>query len=324
MNVAPYFESLLRRTGEGWNRFWFQPSDPLPLALVRIAAGTISFYIVASFGFDLLRYLGPNGILSTANVRALLAVTDNEYRFSYLNFAADATTLWALHAAGLVVLAAFTVGLFTRITSVLSVLVLLAYVHRTWVLTDQAEPILSMLLLYLSIGPAGDALSVDAWRKRRKAPTVRSGRVASYGANVAIRLLQVHTALIYLMMFLGKQLVTFVWWQGTAVWWLIARPDTCLVDLRWMHDYPYLVNLWTASIPLFELAFALLIWKPLLRPLLVVGSAFYWLGIALLLGNVPFCAAMFVAGLSFVDASQWRALCGRCADAAPQLAAARK
>ena len=320
MSIRAYLENLARRTGDAWNRFWFQPSDPLPLAILRIVVGTIALYLVGSFGFDLLRYFGPNGILSTSNVRALLDVTDNEYRWSYLNYAGDTTTLWVMHGAGLAILAAFTVGLFTRITSVLSVIVFLAYVHRAWVLTDQAEPIVSMLLLYLSLGPSGEALSIDAWRKRRRAPHTPSAS-ATYGATVVLRLIQVHTALIYLMMFLGKQLATFVWWQGSAVWWLIARPDTCLVDLRWMHEYPYLISIWTTSIIWFEPAFAVLIWNPLVRPLLVFGSGLYWLSVAVLLGNVPFCAAMFASGLSFVGASQWRGMCGGyCETGSPNVA----
>ena len=31
-----YWQQLIEGIGRGWNRFWFTPIDPLPLAVVRI------------------------------------------------------------------------------------------------------------------------------------------------------------------------------------------------------------------------------------------------------------------------------------------------
>ncbi|MGC3966998.1 MAG: hypothetical protein QM775_06390 [Pirellulales bacterium] len=85
-------------------------------------------------------------------------------------------------------------------------------------------------------------------------------------------------------------------------------PESALVDLRWLHAYPYVINFWTTSLIFFYLAFALLIWNRTARPLLVTLSAVVWIGTALLTGLIPFCAAMFVGGLSFISAEQWLAL----------------
>ena len=108
--------------------------------------------------------------------------------------------------------------------------------------------------------------------------------------------------------------------------WLIARPESALVDLRWLHEYPYVINAWTTAIFAFEPIFAVLIWNRTARPLLIGLSAIIWTGTALITGLVPFCLAMFVAGLAFVPAESWHRLltrwgCGACSGVADGAAA---
>src|SRR5205085_2642600 len=40
-----YWTTLAARFGEGWNRFWFTPSDPLSLGVLRIGIGLILFFL---------------------------------------------------------------------------------------------------------------------------------------------------------------------------------------------------------------------------------------------------------------------------------------
>ena len=97
------------------------------------------------------------------------------------------------------------------------------------------------------------------------------------------------------------------WWQGSALWWLITRTEQRLVDLTWLHAYPFAVEFWTHAIVLFELVFALLIWNRTARPLLLGLSGLMWLSLALVTGKVVFCALLFVAGLAFVSPDAMRA-----------------
>lgn len=306
-----YFHTACTRFGQGWNRFWFTPTHPLPLAVLRIGVGLIVLYLIAAYGFDLRRFFDPEtGLVRLDTVLAFIQQTDRAVRFSYLDYA-DGRTLPLFHYAGVAVAALFVVGCFTRITAVATLVVLLSYYHRGPMLTGIAEPVLAYLTFYLCLSPSGAVLSVDALRKRRAAGG-KLDVVPTYAATVPLRLIQVHTSLVYFLMFCGKQQNNYVWWNGTAVWWLIARPESALVDLRWLHQYPYLINLWTSCIFLFELAFALFIWNRTARPLLVGLSAVVWTGTALISGLVPFSLAMFVAGLSFVSPATWARLLGRC------------
>jgi len=332
MNVVTrYLDDSCRSFGDGWNRFWYTPIDPLPVAVLRIGVGLVAFYLIALFSFDLAQFFGPDGILPVESVKRIYS---NLYRFSYLDYAEDSGTLKAMHFAGLAILAANVVGLWSRYTSVLSLIVFLSYFHRARMLGSIGEPIIAMLLFYLCFGPTGARLSVDEWLRRRKqsaSPAAYSpkndplgGR--SYAAAVCVRLIQTHLALIYFLMFLATMQNNFIWWNGTAVWFLIARPESAMIDLRWLSNYPYIVNLWTTGIVVFYIAFAIFIWNRTARPLLIALSAPFWLGIALISGLGPFCWAMFVAGFAFVRADQWLALVGRApapASSAPARGAAK-
>lgn len=304
--LAAYFQTLVTRFGEGWNRFWFAPSDPVSLAVVRIGIGLVALYVVATYGFDLRRFFDPVvGLLPVETVAGILLQNDRAVRFSYFDYASDGLTLQLMHYLGVAVLVAFTVGWKTRITSVLSWLVFLSYFHRGPLLTNVGEPVVALLLLCLCIGPSGAEWSVDAWLRRRR--TGRADRAPDdYLATVALRLIQVHITMIYILMFLGKVQGNFVWLNGTAAWWLIARPEASLVNLRFLGEMPYLINLWTTAILAFEPAFAVLVWNRTARPLLLMLSGVMWLATALVTGLVPFCAAIFVAGMAFVPGEFWR------------------
>jgi len=301
-----YISRASARFGAAWNDFWFAPSDPLPLAVLRICVGSLATYIVGSFGFELLRYFGPNGMLPVQTIVEVSGTT----RFSLLDYASDATSVYVIYGASMAALAAFTAGLWTRLTSILSLIAYLTFFHRGLILTGWVEPVVAMSLLYLCVGPCGAVLSVDAWLRKNKSEADLKARLPSYQATLSLRLIQVHTVIIYFMMFSGKSHGNFVWWNGNAVWWLIARPGAALVDLRGLYDWPYIINAWTTAIVFFELAFALLIWNRTARPLLIVVSGVMWTLTGILTGLVPFCAAMFVVGLAFVSAEQWRGLFG--------------
>jgi hypothetical protein len=99
-----------------------------------------------------------------------------------------------------------------------------------------------------------------------------------------------------------------VWWDGTAVWGLIVKPESRLVDLTMLASgkYIYIINAWAHAIVLFELCFALLIWNKLARPLLLGLALPIWIGTALLTGMVSWSLMMLVANLAFVPSAALR------------------
>ena len=111
------------------------------------------------------------------------------------------------------------------------------------------------------------------------------------------------------MMGLSK-LMGETWWTGEAMWWLIAHYESRLVDFTRLRDAPQLVDLWAHAVVLFELAYPLLIWVPLARPLVLAAGVIVWTSLALVTGEATFAVMMCVASLAFVPPSVVRSLIG--------------
>jgi hypothetical protein len=58
---APVEEPLesVRSFGHRWDRFWFSPSDPTTVGLIRLLSGFAILYVYFCYSFDLLSYVSP-------------------------------------------------------------------------------------------------------------------------------------------------------------------------------------------------------------------------------------------------------------------------
>jgi hypothetical protein len=192
------------------------------------------------------------------------------------------------------------------VTSVAAFIVVVSLIHRGPMLVQAMEDVLAMVMLYLCLGPSGAAFSLDQlWRKRKSAASPKADVPASVGANIALRLIQIHLALYHFGMAIS-QLGDETWWMGRALWGFIGKPESAYVDLTFLADHLFLLNAWTHAVVIFELAFALLIWNRLARPILFVAAVLVWGGVGLVSGMLGFSAVMLAASLAFVP-PEWLA-----------------
>jgi hypothetical protein len=308
-SITDYFARLTSSFGAGWTRFWFTPSDPATLGAIRLLTGIVVVYLHATLSLDLIRLFGPSGLLGASEIAPLEAGS-----FSYLNYLSTPGELWSVHLIGLTVLIAFMAGWLTRVTSVLALVVFLSDIHRAPMITGRTESIAAMLMCYLCLAPCGRYFSIDRYLARRASAATPTPPVAkddlSTSATIATRLIQVHLALLVAMMGFSK-LLGETWWSGGGVWWLIARPESRLVDLTWLYAYPKAIDLWSHVVVLFELGFAVLIWVPLARPLLLAIGMLVWCSLALITGDTTFALVLMIASLAFVSPAMVEACCGR-------------
>jgi len=322
------------RIGQGWNRFWFAPSDPVSLCVLRVVVGVIVFYTLLTYSPDLDRFFTEGGMLPLDVVREAVdeaaSQGDRPIRLSYFNYLFTSGEVWAAHVIGLAVVAMFVLGVLTRVTSIASLIVLLSYVQRAPMLTSELEWVLAMLMLYLCIGPCGRVLSVDAWLRRRRASRSPASAAVSVShapeatpsmwATVSLRLVQLHLCLIYVMIVASK-LNSITWWDGTAVGFLATGEINPWIDFRWIRTHNYLMNAWTHFILLFEITFPILIWNRTFRPLLLVLSILSWGSLLLVSGLITYCLVMMIAGVAFVPAATLRRCVKRFAGAGRKAAA---
>jgi hypothetical protein len=309
--VANYFRTLSSRFGDGWNRFWFAPSDACTLSTIRLLTGLLLLYWYGAFGFDLVRLFADGGWLPVEAVRQVDAdnlSSSGIAPFSYLNFMHRPQELWIAFGLGFIPLVMFTFGLATRIGAILTLIVVLSFIHRAPMLGSQFEPVVSFVLAYLCIGRSGDYHSIDSVLRRRRADAVgqKSPAPASAFNTISQRLIQVHLAGLYAVMGLSK-LMGDPWWTGLGTWWLMTRSESRLVDLTWLP--PQIVEVLTHSVVLFELVFPILIWNRLARPLLLGISVVMWTLMALMTGQVLFSLMMLIASLAFLSPAPVRHFC---------------
>lgn len=295
--------NYFRELWEAWNRFWFTPADPATLALIRLLTGGMLFYTHLIWSLDLSGFLGPEGWIPVEQLRQLhtLPGADGPQTSIWsLFFWIESTwLLWTVHLAALLVFALLMLGLFSRTVAVLAYLLAVSYAHRV---TPGAffglDKVNVFLAMYLMLGPSGARYSLDRLWQRRHGNT--ADPPASTSANVAIRLLQIHLAIVYLFSGLAKA-EGASWQAGTAVWGAVASYEYQSFDMTWMADWPILVAVLTHATVAWELFYCCLIWNRFTRPIMLWMAVAVHGGIALLMGMVTFGVAMLIANAAYLS-----------------------
>lgn len=354
----------LLRPFQAWDRFWFRPSDPTVLGLMRICCGAVLLYVHFAYTFDLQEMFGRHAWVDGQMIKDLrsegptmpqtftwqsltpkpLATDDEELRqwqqeyidrwgihpdqavarghwlWSIWYHVDDPNQMAAINGLILLCMFLFMIGFCTRVTAVLSWAGMLCYLQRAPTSLFGMDTILMIVVLYLMIAPSGAALSVDRliarwWATRR---ALREGRPLPHfgppapriSATVALRLLQIHLCVVYLVSGLTK-LQGSSWWAGSAVWNTMANAEFSpmylalytrflyfLADHRWLWEL--VVSGGTFYTLAFEISFAFLIWNPRWRWLLLTLAVLLHTGIAIFMGLVTFSMSMLVLLLVFV------------------------
>lgn len=310
--IAGSVRDWFHDVGDNWNRFWFTPADPTLLGVIRILTGTMLLYTHWVWGLELEAFFGPDAWLSAEFV-------------GELQRGQAAWSLWwwippesirTAHAVAMVVLACFTLGIATRLTSVLALIVTISYIYRTPAALFGLDQINVLLTLYCVIGPSGSALSVDRlWsRFRQSRRSLAAGEAdfslrprSSTGANLALRLIQVHMCVIYFFAGVSK-LQGAAWWNGEAMWLAFANLEYQSTDMTWLARHPSLINIMTHTTILWEISFPALIFRPKWRPVVLLVGIGMHVGIGLCLGMWTFGLIMLVGCASFLPAGLIRGL----------------
>jgi len=287
-----------------WNRFWFTPTDPAMLSLIRILAGLMLFYTHLVWSFDLEAFMGQGGWVSADLLQQMWdeqqLAGERVYFWSHLFWIQSPVLLWIVHIASLIIFAMFTVGLFSRVTAVLTFLLTVSYIHRASGALFGLDQINAMLALYLMIGPCGARYSIDRWWKRRKEGNVRREVGPTISGNVAIRLIQIHMCVIYF--FAGtRKLLGASWWDGSAMWLSAANYEYQSIDLTWLANWPLLGAALTHLTILSEVFYCVLIWNRLSRPVILFLVIIMHFGIASSMGMIPFGLVMIIGNLAFIS-----------------------
>ncbi|MBM3981694.1 MAG: hypothetical protein FJ304_15745 [Planctomycetes bacterium] len=252
------------------------------------------------------------------------SVRNGHVIFSVWFHVTDPTQMALIHAAILVAMLLFTVGLFTRVTSVLVWVAVVGYIHRTQQILFGMDTMMNILLFYLMIGNSGAALSVDRLVARYRAARASLARCGtldaptraflaapppSVSAGFAVRLIQVHFCIIYIAAGLSK-LKGAAWWDGRATWDVLVNPEFTLLQYQWYESalralvsikpvYHALVAFGAWGTLFIEIAGPFLLWTRL-RWLIVLLATAMHAAIGVLMGLNLFELLMMVMLAAFL------------------------
>ena len=244
--------------------------------------------------------------------------------FSVWFHVTDPTQMAIIHVCVLCTIVLFTVGLFTRVTSVVVWIAVVGYIHRTQQVLFGMDTMMNILLLYLMVGSSGSALSVDRLIARYRAARASLRRTGtldaptrtflaypppSKSAGFAIRLIQVHFCFIYVAAGLSK-LKGGAWWDGRATWDVLANPEFTLLQYEWYENalrqfvkikplYHILISGGAWGTLFIEIAGPFLLWTRLRWLIIFLASAMH-AGIAVMMGLNLFELLMMVMLIAFL------------------------
>jgi hypothetical protein len=307
-------------------RFWFAAIDPLGLHAVRLLAGLLFLAWLLAFAGNQEAFFGLGGWFDRQaylEASRLPGGTPAPVSWSVLYLAGtDSTILSVLYWLSVAVVALFTLGVWPRLTGVLTWVVVASFTANPAIAYD-ADSLLVVLAFYLMIGylllglldgsqpPLARLLGpLVVWIPGRRAEPPRE----SVAANLALRLLQVHVALVLCVSGLHK-LQFSEWWGGVNFWYALYPPlETTVAQARehMGHARAYLsvLSLGAYLALAWQIGFPLFAWRPRWRAVLLGGAAAGWLATALLYHLPLFGPAFFIGALCFLSPAEWRRLAG--------------
>jgi hypothetical protein len=341
---APWYSRL----AQGWAGFWLTPTSATPLHVVRFATGLLLLAWLVPLASNYAGLFGVDGWFDRtayeevqeknqriAERNALLQKINPDIEeppfspnpvgwslifpltemFGEGSFVPE--TFFALSIATLIL---FTLGIATRITAPLVWLVVVSHTANPALHYD-ADDLFIVLAFYLMLGYLLMGLGTWSLPWAQKilgandaflSPLRRPSDRPSHGAALAIRLLQVHVAIVIVVSALHK-LQIGTWWSGFALWYRMYPPQEMspekLQDMKaWARPSLGVISLASYLMLAWQLTFPLFAFRRKWRPLLIGGAVLGW-ALSFLVTGVPYFGPLYlIFCLSYVSADEWAAL----------------
>lgn len=273
---------------DGWNRFFFAPESPLPIAVYRCLLGFVVLANHALIAADVPDWFGQQGVLAPGtavklagggglNLLRVLPQTD--------------ASVWLVFVVSCLCAATLMVGFFTRTSAALLFLTLATINHRNVLILMSGDSFLRIATFFMIFSRAGAALSVDRWLRVRRG--LESGPPPA-GAPWAMRLIQLQLSFLYFYAFVWKAMGT-MWLDGTALYYTARLQEFWRFPVPYVLEHMWAIKLsswWTLAV---EFALGPLVWiKELRYPVLIAG--------ALLHAGIEYSMNIPLFGLTMVSA----------------------
>lgn len=261
---------MRQRLYQAWERFFFAPVSPLPIAVFRILYSVCVLATLALLHSEWLQWFGVHAWVS----RATSAQMEPGLRLNLFQIMPEnnhwiALFFWIFFGFTVLLL----LGLWTRLSSIAVFLCLVSIQQRNLFITNGGDTFLRVTGFFLMFAPAGAMLSLDHWRK------TRNGIASPVPVSPpwAQRMIQIELALLYFISFLWKMKGN-TWRNGTALYYVLHLNAIQRFPIPAWLQQPFVLHAGTWFALLLEFSLGVLIWfRPLRYPLLLLGLIFHLL-----------------------------------------------
>lgn len=277
-----------------WDEFWFCPAPYHRLGLMRMVLGGTFFflYLFRQFRID---FFDERSLIPRAEQ---LTVFPEYFKpFFSWNFWPDS---WApfIHLVYVFLLLLMFLGLSNRGLMIFSWVLHMGFIHRNYSHIFGADVIGGLFLLYIAFTDCQKSWSVRELFGRRSGATQSSQK--DLLTPVFYRLMQIQICVIYAYTGFEK-LKGVSWWDGTALWTVLANPQMTIPNMTWLRHFPLIIAGLTFVTIIFEVYFPAAILSRKVRPYwLLIGVGFHT-GIGLFMGLIPFSLVMISTYALFFD-----------------------
>ncbi len=254
---------------KAWNTFFFEKQSPLPIAVFRIAYGVLVVTTLLLLRPEWLTWYGSHAWISLPTMQAI----EPGRRLDLFTIIPQSDIwinafFWAFLSSAILL----TLGLFTRVNSVVVFLCLISIHQRNLFITNSGDTFLRVTGFFLMFAPAGAALSMDRliriWQGKEDA-------IIQPQSPWAQRMIQIELSLLYFSAFCWK-VKGPLWIHGTALYYVYHLDAVQRFQLPAWLLRPTMLKLGTWSALALEFSLGVLIWiKKLRYALLGLGLLFH-------------------------------------------------
>lgn len=279
-----------------WNRFFFAPESPLPIAVFRIVYGALVAITLILLSPDWLNWYGTHAWVSLATVHQSEPGTRINL-FSLLP--QNDVVICAFLILVLISAISLSAGFMTRLSSVIVFLGLTSIHQRNLYIIHGGDMFLRVAGFFLMFAPAGAALSVDRiLRLRRGQPDTALIPVRPW----AQRMIQFELSLLYFAAFCWKAQGA-PWVQGTALGYVYHLDELRRFPVPSFLTDPLMISLQTWGTLALEFSLGVLIWFRDIRYYLLAIATVFHIVIELTLNIPMFEWDVLAAYILFIDAA---------------------
>jgi hypothetical protein len=323
---------------QAWTTFWFSAVDAIGLHRLRFLAGLLFIAWLLPLGGQLEAFFGMAGWADREYYLEISRIPNAPPppMWSLLYWIGTSSALLrTIYWLAIAVFALFAVGLWTRITAILTWVFVVSFLASP-AAGYEADSLLGLLAFYLMIGylllglrsgpktPANRFLGWTApWFSNLLGkPTAEEQ--PSYAANLTLRLLQVHFAIVVVASALHK-LQIGDWWRGMALWYPLHNPfevtaESLTREQTHITSQLFLLSLAQYLVLAWQLTFPLFAWRKRWRVVLLGGAVIGWLG-SFFIFSLPLFGPIYLLGcLSYLTAAEWQWISDKLGGLIPSLA----